>query len=348
MLVKYYGLINDEVNKCNVPRHSFLLDELFRFTQPKFLNDKGSESKMLPYFNRFSPADIAWAKKQYSKMQRAPSYVPSEDELIKYHLLPTGLRYGDAFPQMIKVQTGFNSMEEYDENQFTTSVEIFNKVLLEAISCYIGVFSLCKSATNELMWTHYASEGKGIAIIFKEEHQFFKDNPPQEVTYSPEKRAAITYFKGSWRLNGEPIKNYQVSNLSSHSSIISDLLKNGANLYELSQRIMLSKAEKWSYEEEVRIVAPLDSCEKKNGDILKGSFDDSLGLNDLFSEYHEVCLKKIPKAAFDTVVLGYAINERNKYIIIDLIQRDENLKHIKIKQTKHNLYGELELIDVVL
>lgn len=215
VLVKYYGLISDEVNKCNVPRHSFLLDELFRFTQPKFLNDKGSESKMLPYFNRFSPADI-----------------------------------------------------EYDKNQFTTSVKMFNKVLLEAISCYIGVFSLCKSVTNELMWTHYASEGKGIAITFKEDHPFFKINPPKEVTYTTESRATITYFKGSWRLNGEPISNYQISDLSHPLSIYRNLLNNGANLQKLIHGLVFSKAEKWRYEEEVRIVIPLQSCEIKCGGVI--------------------------------------------------------------------------------
>lgn len=343
VLVKYYGLISDEVNKCNVPRHSFLLDELFRFTQPKFLNDKGSESKMLPYFNRFSPADIEWAKKQHGKMQRDRFYIPSEEELINYYLMPTGLRYGDAFPQMIKVQTGFNSMDEYDENQFTTLVEMFNKALMEAISCHLGVFSLCKSVTNELMWTHYASEGKGIAITFKEDHPFFKIYPPKDVTYATESRATITYFKGSWRLNGEPIRNYQVSDLSHPLAIYGNLLNNGANLQNLIQGLIFSKAEKWRYEEEVRIVIPLQSCEIKCGNVINSEFNNISELAHPFSDYHEVCLKKIPADAFDSVVLGYDVSEGHKMLMISAIKSSEDLRHLKVKQVKHNLYGDLRV-----
>ena len=63
MLVKYYGLAFDKEKNTWLPRSNFILNGLFRMTQPKYLNDKGSEARLWPYFNKFSPADYAWAKK---------------------------------------------------------------------------------------------------------------------------------------------------------------------------------------------------------------------------------------------------------------------------------------------
>ncbi|UCX04523.1 transposase domain-containing protein [Shewanella glacialimarina] len=57
MLVKYYGLVFDNRTNSWLPRVEFISNGLFRMTQPKYLNDKGSEARLWPYFNEFSPAD---------------------------------------------------------------------------------------------------------------------------------------------------------------------------------------------------------------------------------------------------------------------------------------------------
>lgn len=57
--------------------------------------------------------------------------------------------------------------------------------------------------------------------------------------------------------------------------------------------------------------------------------------------------KKIPADAFDSVVLGYDASEGHKMLIINSIQSSEDLRHLKVKQVKHDLYGDLELSDVV-
>jgi hypothetical protein len=88
LLVKYYGLVLDEESKELSPRSDFLSNGLFRMTQPKYLNNKGSEAKLLPYFNKFSPADLAWARKQHDKIQIDPTYKPTAEELINFHLRP--------------------------------------------------------------------------------------------------------------------------------------------------------------------------------------------------------------------------------------------------------------------
>ena len=49
MLVKYLGtILNPEGH--TYARSDFLENGLFRITQPKYLNDKGSEARFYPYF----------------------------------------------------------------------------------------------------------------------------------------------------------------------------------------------------------------------------------------------------------------------------------------------------------
>lgn len=68
-------------------------------------------------------------------------------------------------------------MDEYDQLQLTKIAEGINNFLVEALSCHLGILSLSKSDTNEIMWTHYASEGKGLAVTFNKNHPFFNQFP---------------------------------------------------------------------------------------------------------------------------------------------------------------------------
>ena len=111
VLYKYLGL--DQ----NSARITFLDDGLFRITQPRFLNDKHSESRLKPYFNEFSPADLDWARREHAKLQVLDNYIPSDEDLIRLHLEPMLTRYIDAFPHMLSMideQINFNSVDDYD------------------------------------------------------------------------------------------------------------------------------------------------------------------------------------------------------------------------------------------
>ena len=141
------------------------------------------------------------------------------------------------------------------------------------------------------MWTHYSSEGKGLAISFNEDHPFFKEFTPAAVSYSPEDRATFTYYKGTIRLNGNPIKDYQINDISEPLSFLSHLQSKHDIIIDLTKKLLYSKAEKWAYEEESRIVLPLELCEETRGE--------------------EVYLKKVPFDAFDSIILGYDISDND-------------------------------------
>ena len=351
MLVKYLGTTIDETNE-HVPRSEFLENGLFRMTQPKFLNDKGSEAKFYPYFDKFSPADMAYARRCFFKFNTDINpEEPSEEELINFFLKPAGRRYTlEEFPALLYF-TDYDSIEAYNTAQkehLEKAVEGFNSFILEALSCHIGVFSLSKSANNELMWTHYTNEGKGLAVTFKEEHPFFEEFGLQEVSYKEEDRAFITSYKGTTRINGEYAKSFELEEdmnlLNIHKIIYQD-----KNKYkELVDRLLYSKSQKWSYEEEKRILCPLIYCEKKSKKIIEPSFDlklpDKLLIN--LHSYPEVCLKEIPFDAFDSIIFGYSVNEIQRQEIIEKAQHNPLLEHLKFSQAKFDIFGDINIVDL--
>lgn len=348
MLVKYYGLFFDKETNNWSPRTEFISNGLFRMTQPKYLNDKGSETRLWPYFNRFSPADYAWAKKEHDKIQHDPSYTPSKEELEKFFLKPCGSRYGDTFPHMLH-QEGFKSMDEYDLTQLTKIAERINQFLVEALSCHLGVLSLSKSDTNELMWTHYASEGQGLAVTFNQHHPFFNQLPPKDVNYIEEKRASLTYYKGMLRINGVPLKNFNLNDFSNSLNVLQLLSGNGIDMVDFSERLLYSKAEKWSSEDEARIVCPLVFCEAKKGPLVQPKFEIELTSEQSmhFNEYSEINLKKIPFDAFESIVFGYGMSESDMATIVKLVKENDELSHLKLRVAIHDIFGNVVVTDLV-
>lgn len=349
MLLKYFGEITTDNIKNPLPRVSFLTDGLFRFTQPVFLNDKGSEGKFFPYFNEFSPADIEWARKKDASISRTGSKELSENELINFYLRPTGVRVGEIAPHLVKIQSGHQSIDEYDRDTFENTVYAFNKTITDLLSQNIGIFSLCKSENNEHMWTHYASEGRGIAISFNEEHAFFKINKPQDVSYKPEDRATITYYKGAFRVNGYPSRSFINISTKSDAELFMSVLSNGIDIEDLTRRLLFSKANHWSLENEARILLPLSTCEYKCGREITSKAASKLQdcAPGIFLTSSEINLKKIPFSAFDTLYFGSETSPENIEKILIIIKGNSELSHMKVKKMRFDIYGHLQAHDIL-
>ncbi|MFO4141859.1 DUF2971 domain-containing protein [Enterobacter kobei] len=347
MLVKYYGLTKNSEFESLLPRYNFLSNGLFRMTQPKFLNDMGSESRLLPYFNKFSPADYEWAKREFSKNQRIASYTPSKEELEVF-LKPIGIRYGDSFPHMLH-QEGFKTMEAFDQEQLNKIAALINDYLVETISCKLGVFSLCNSDTNENMWTYYANSGEGLALKFKQDHYFFKIYPPKEVNYNSEKRASLTYFKGMIRLNGYPLNNFKTNNFTSPIEVINSLQNNNIDIVDFAEKLLYSKAENWASENESRIICPLSQCEKNSGKTIKPNIkiETPPDMQDYHNEYPEINLKKIPYDAFDSLIFGYNTKQEHISHIITEAKKNKELSHLKFQIAKHDVFGKIQIHDLL-
>lgn len=344
MLVKYLGKSFDNEKKELKLRNSFLSDGLFRITQPKFLNDKGSEFKLYPYFNEFSPSDYDWAMKEYLSNSRG-NYLPSQKELEDFYLKPLSKRYGEEFPGLLNAEAVL-SLDDYDKKEFEKTVESFNRIIIESLSCHVGVFSLCKNDTNEHMWTHYASEGAGIAVVFDDSHDFFKQHPFREVKYKEENRASLSFYKGAVRINGVKIKTSKI-NSDVRTWIILSGLYNPMITEDFCERLVFTKSQKWSIEDEVRILFDITERDAERMTIATPEIDDSIKniYPSAFPNYPLVCLKKIPFDAIKNIILGFSIDKYEEIEIIKLISDNPALSHVTLKRARHNVFGEIIIED---
>lgn len=236
-------------------------------------------------------------------------------------------------------------MDEFDYTELNKIATSINDYLVEALSCQLGVFSLCNSDTNENMWTYYASDGEGLAIKFREDHYFFKTLQPKKVNYSPEKRASLTYFKGMLRLNGFPLKKFHANNFTNSSQALNSLYNNEINLPELTDRILYSKAENWAVEDEIRIICPLSYCEEKSGEQIEPKIEilRAPGTEDFHEKNFEFNLKKIPFDAFDSLILGYNMKKEDIELVINKVKENPELAHLKIQQARHDIFGKIKI-----
>lgn len=352
MLVKYLGTTYHDKYKKWLPRTEFLENGMFRMTQPKFLNDRGSEAKFYPYFGEYSPADIANARKRFHRFNiNSRPDEPSNEHLINFYLKPTGMRYSvEEFPTLLGF-TDYNSVEEYNEAQaknLIKNVRNFNSFILEALSCHIGIFSLSKNAQNELMWVHYANNGEGLVVCFNEDHTFFNELELCEVSYKEEDRASISYVEGTVRINGETFSQFKLPEELDIRSLLTALAPKENYYKQVAKNLCYTKSQKWDYEEEMRLIMPLMSCEDKKGNIVRPNFDSSIpeDIKCYFPPYNEIYLKKIPFDAIESIIFGYATDEVFKALTIDKVRNTPHLKHIKFKQTEFDVRGEIILIDL--
>ena len=327
MLVKYIGksFIEDKnIKKDNKNvgiyevRTSFLKDGLFRFTQPKYLNDQGSEFKLLPYLNAISPTDKKYAIQQIRKRRTNFNHHEiTESNILNVLGIPLqGMRYDSAMYPGMNL-TGTKSLAKSDNTKFENRISTLNKEIVNRISQELGVFSLSTDPLNEHMWVMYASEGTGIAIEFNEENEFFKQYPAQDVSYKKGDRATYSYNESIELINGIKLKN--IANFALEQS----------DMLNLSERLALSKKESWSLEKEKRIIMRLSEASNAEHN------------HPLHSVHPKFSFKKIPFSAFKSIILGYNVSSRLKSDIEKLIANNPELHHVKIKEVKHDLYGDL-------
>jgi len=303
MIYKYLG-IDDKTEKARI---SFLQNGLFRFTQPKELNDP-KEAKPKFYINEYSPKDIILARYQLQHTNPMQANIGlSDEDLILNCLKPLLNRIIDTSPNLVK-RHGYNSIEEYDLAQLTKTYGAFEK----KVNLEVGVFSLTTDNKNSVMWSSYCENYKGIVVGFSEELIDLPQYISSEVFYDLEKiglEVSLNY--GQTRFNGKIIKENDKTPI-----IISD---------ELIKSFLFHKESQWDYEKEYRLISKLNSASKKADNIY---------------------LEKIPFTFIKEIFLGSKMEHEEKEQIISIINSNKELNHIKIShQTINELTGEIEFSD---
>jgi len=94
----------------------------------------------------------------------------------------------------------------------------------------IGILSLTETATNALMWAHYADNHKGFVIEFDEANSFFHSQ-----------RSAVDEY---WH-----VRPVSYSSTSGVANIITELD---------GKKVLCTKGAEWAYEKEWRMLIELD------------------------------------------------------------------------------------------
>jgi hypothetical protein len=159
---------------------------------------------------------------------------------------------------------------------------------LEKLLWEYGISCFAEDASNLLLWAHYGRSHTGFVIGFSTEHPSFQSyGQLVRVNYSP-RRPQI------------------------------DSPNSDAVLHALS-----IKSEEWSYEQEWRIVTPLDTCQKKD----------------------ELFLKPIDPASITELTLGVGVDENlvNRAIEWQRNHQHVNLRRARLDSLEYKLYPDEEL-----
>jgi len=112
-----------------------------------------------------------------------------------------------------------------------------SQIVLEKSYETYGLLCFSKTFRSPLLWGHYAASAKGLALGFDPEHFLWKD--PIEVTYKDKSRPVLLVPAGNYPF---PVLERQAV-----------------------RTCFGKKAEEWGYEQEVRYLVELGTCEPVDG-----------------------------------------------------------------------------------
>jgi hypothetical protein len=125
-----------------------------------------------------------------------------------------------------------------------------------------GILSLTRTATNSLMWAHYAESHKGVVLGFDMEVAGFLETDSNmipahfgSVVYSRRRVLDDYSTKGANPLMVGATFGFDITN------------------YEKLQRLFLTKPLDWAYEEEVRVVKCVSGISEGQSHTTSGRFD---------------------------------------------------------------------------
>jgi hypothetical protein len=204
-----------------------------------------------------------------------------------------------AFPTLL--QQGRAAMAEH--------VPMLNETLRrgfsERLPPKLGVLCLSRSANQALMWAHYADSHKGMLIEFDDTHSAFSRRRSDQDEFGFLRPVAYSATR--------PELNMQVLEAD-----------------QLFEVFALTKADQWRYEEEVRLIWPLDSADR--------TISTPAGVISLLS---------CPQSAIRSVTLGCKATDATLEAVRDVVRSRTEMAHISIRKARlHDIAFELIYDDV--
>lgn len=212
-------------------RRDILEGARVRFTQPSDLNDP---FEMKPYFEEIEewatlkpkllstlPNLSAPSREDVNAARQAfPTLTP--EQMSAFQNLAVAQSCGDFEQSLAGMNPLVRTLLGWDAKQ--------RKAYYDGLDDRMGVFCLSETATDVLMWAHYADNHKGFLIEFDSEHEFFHQ---------------------AWQDGTDRFR--RVNYLSERTNV-----KTAAALNR--DEVFFTKSKAWEHEREWRMVLPLQSA----------------------------------------------------------------------------------------
>lgn len=250
--------------------HSDRIDVLenncIRYTQPADLND--------PF--EMTPAIEKLATSEYVEQWQKENLERTIEREIRQRFPASQYPIAKAFFQQNKasfMDEFHREFGSYMEMANSRTPDMFHDLIKSKLLPTIGVLSLTERSDNLLMWSHYAEQHRGFVLAVDEQHPAISNRRSDEDEfYHPRK---VEY--------------------SDRKTIVSLADVDGPSL-------LLRKSLDWEYEDEWRVIKPLDDADKV--------ISNSIHLFDL------------PAAAIEGVILGAGAKDEFIDAISDIFQSD--------------------------
>jgi len=259
---------------------------LIRFTQPGAFNDP---FEMQPFFQSLASEDYI-EKQFFSEIDNTLKAEYEKQTPLFNNVIPH--KFIQQFTS-IKQKDMLDKLKQYSGE----IVKILNQSILAEFDKKIGILSLTEKHNNILMWAHYAESHQGFIIEFDENHLFFTDKLPSRDASRQLRKIVYSHLRPNLTL-------IDVNNID----------------------VLLTKSKDWEYEQEWRMILPLDECKKR---ISKKPYD--------------ICLFSFPSSVIKSIIMGCRMTLANKNKLRRIIKDISEYAHVKLFEThlekdKYNIY----------
>jgi hypothetical protein len=225
-----------------------------------------------------------------------------------------------------------------DSNLSVTQLETAPSKLQTGVNMSYGVLSLTRAPLNNLMWSHYGDEHRGVVIGFDVNEAGFCDKDKNVI---PANFGDIIYTKTF----PEHLRNE--SNVQRFNELRSKACYS-QDTFEFFKYAYLFKGIDWAYEEEVRVVKNVGFHLYNREDDSKNYYSNSNGQwqHMKISEHKDLNLFSFPKSAIKEIYLGSKVYKIKKIeSLLAMLSKDIKVKGCALNSKSydivaHNYFGE--------
>lgn len=269
-------------------RVDVLQSGLIRFTHPGALNDPFD---LKPHFKSLANRDFIMEQLsgqpidlEYGFREAYSSFPEDFKKQYSYDEFMAKFRSQPGADKMILdgLLGAFEFLFDFVEEERPEYV----KALHDAIQMNLGILSLSTIPDSNLMWTHYAANHSGFVIVLDASTAFFdrRRSPDDECYHLRE----VVYREGP----------------NTHETLV------GLTGVEM----LLWKGKEWDYEQEQRIVAPLQEADRvvqREGDTIH--------------------LFELPAEAVTGVILGAKMSSADVVVVQECLRENTDLNHVALQ-----------------